>query len=76
MSADNEIICELGLTLVELQALRALLGHFAYTGSEPDRALTRIWSELAFFIEKEHLGIRRVVLDQNDANPRVLGWRK
>ncbi len=76
MSAYDEIICELGLTLVELQALRALLGHLAATSSEPDRALTRIWSELTFFMEKEHLEVRYVTLAQNDANPRVLGWRE
>lgn len=76
MSQKDKIICELHLTEIEVQAVRALIGSTAGGPNEPDWALNRVFVALHDFEHKEGIEHRTLNITYAPGTPPYVGgWR-
>ena len=70
----TKIICELGLTEAEVQALCALIGETSGGSSECNDALDAVFMVLGRFMAKECIFGRSVNWNNSYGNIHIKGW--
>ena len=70
----TKIICELGLTEAEVQALRALIGATSGGGNECNNALSAVYEVLNYFHADERIPCKFLVWDSSYGNIHIKGW--
>jgi len=71
----TKIICELGLTEVEVQALRALIGATSGGDNECNDALSAVYEALNYFHGDERIPRKFLVWDSPCGSIHIKGWK-
>ena len=69
------IICELDLTEVEVQALRALIGATSGGDNECNDALSTVYEALSYFQGDERIPRKFIDWNGSYGNIHVKGWK-